>query len=131
MPHLEHPTASMGGLPINICLLTVGDIITMNFQGKLFLKRFVNISGVKLVTTEFFSEGLKKQEQNLSFLLNLTHKWWEDKFSLLNTLMLKYWIPEAQFLFTKIFFPSFLKILLDKNGQWTKVHCLCSYLLGP
>lgn len=61
MPHLEHPTAGMGRLPINIGLLTVGDMITMNFQVKLFLKRFVSISGVQLITTEFFSEGLKKK----------------------------------------------------------------------
>lgn len=41
LPHLEHPTGVTGGLPINICMLTMEDIITAGFQMKLFLKRFM------------------------------------------------------------------------------------------
>lgn len=66
-------------MPINICMRTIEDLITTYFQMNLFLKRFVNILSVKLITTEFFSEGLQKKTPILSLLSLLFLTWKQDK----------------------------------------------------
>lgn len=58
----EDPAADARG-PLNVCMLATTDRSMADFQMRLFLNRFVNISSVKLITMELFSEGLQENKK--------------------------------------------------------------------
>ena len=108
LPHLS------GGLPINMHLLTKYGRCNRDS----FPKKFVSIWSIKLLQN-FFSQRAFRRITNFILLseLTFTNGGWTEKFCLLNVLTL----------LSKIFFLSSFPYPFGNR----KLHCFCSYPLGP